>query len=193
MRIILKLLSAAAAAMTAAGILTAAAQDTLQHDFSTIRINGLEIGKFYTREQYLEALGGQPYSEGDEAYHYLTYKTAMALAPTAGLELIDIKKTETKYDLFGYSAWQGYEGFYFASFFIHSDKYAINDYVRVGDPVSKVRDMGGTVMDVNYDGYKYLYWAPEGSPDDPQIEWGCYPRFGYDDNGIITEIELYHD
>ena len=123
-------------AIAIAGIFTIAAQDTQQYDFSAVRINGLEIGKFYTREQYLEALGGQPYSEGDEAYHYLTYKTAMALAPTAGLELIDIKKTETKYDLFGYSAWQGYEGFYFASFFIHSDKYAINDYVRVGDPVS---------------------------------------------------------
>ena len=193
MRIILKLLSAAAAAMTAAGILTTAAQDTQQYDFSSVCINGLEIGKFYTREQYLEALGGQPHRESDDAYHFLIYQTTMALAPAADPELSDIKKAETKYDLFGYSAWQGYEGFYFASFFIHSDKYAINDYVRVGDPVSKVRDMGGTVRDVNYDGYKYLYWAPEESPDDPHIEWGCYPRFGYDDNGIITEIELYHD
>ena len=165
-------------AIATAGILTAAAQDTQQYDFSAVRINGLEIGKFYTREQYLEALGGQPYSEGDEAYHYLTYKTTMVFAPAAGPEMSDIKKAETKYDLFGYSAWQGYEGFSFDSFFIHSDKYAIK---------------GGTVMDVNYDGYKYLYWAPEGSPDDPQIEWGCYPRFGYDDNGIITDIELYYD
>ena len=180
-------------AIAIAGIFTIAAQDTQQYDFSAVRINGLEIGKFYTREQYLEALGGQPHRESDDAYHFLIYQTTMALAPAADPELSDIKKAETKYDLFGYSAWQGYEGFYFASFFIHSDKYAINDYVRVGDPVSKVRDMGGTVMDVNYDGYKYLYWAPEGSPDDPQIEWGCYPRFGYDDNGIITEIELYYD
>ena len=173
--------------LAVAGMFPATAQDTLQHDFSTIRINGLEIGKFYTREQYLEALGGQPHRESDDAYHFLIYQTTMALAPAADPELSDIKKAETKYDLFGYSAWQGYEGFSFDSFFIHSDKYAINDYVRVGDPVSKVRDMGGTVMD------KYLYWAPEGSPDDPQIEWGCYPRFGYDDNGIITDIELYHD
>ena len=180
-------------AIAIAGIFTIAAQDTQQYDFSAVRINGLEIGKFYTREQYLEALGGQPHRESDDAYHFLIYQTTMALAPAADPELSDIKKAETKYDLFGYSAWQGYEGFYFASFFIHSDKYAINDYVRVGDPVSKVRDMGGTVRDVNYDGYKYLYWAPEGSPDDPQIEWGCYPRFGYDDNGIITEIELYYD
>ena len=180
-------------AIAIAGIFTIAAQDTQQYDFSAVRINGLEIGKFYTREQYLEALGGQPHRESDDAYHFLIYQTTMALAPAADPELSDIKKAETKYDLFGYSAWQGYEGFYFASFFIHSDKYAINDYVRVGDPVSKVRDMGGTVMDVNYDGYKYLYWAPEGSPDDPQIEWGCYPRFGYDDNGIITDIELYYD
>ena len=70
--------------LAVAGMFPATAQDTLQHDFSTIRINGLEIGKFYTREQYLEALGGQPYSEGDEAYHYLTYKTTMVFAPAAG-------------------------------------------------------------------------------------------------------------
>ena len=56
MRIILKLLSAAAAAMTAAGILTVAAQDTLQYDFSTIRINGLELDRYYTREQIINAL-----------------------------------------------------------------------------------------------------------------------------------------
>ena len=134
-------------AIASVGIPTAAAQNTQQYDFSAVRINGLEIGKFYTREQYLEALGGQPYSEGDEAYHYLTYKTTMVFAPAAGPELSDIKKAETKYDLFGYSAWQGYEGFSFDSFFIHSDKYAINDYVRVGDLVSKVYDMGGRTME----------------------------------------------
>ena len=129
-------LSAIIMAAVASCSFTTAAQDTQQYDFSSVCINGLEIGKFYTREQYLEALGGQPHRESDDAYHFLIYQTTMALAPAADPELSDIKKAETKYDLFGYSAWQGYEGFYFASFFIHSDKYAINDYVRVGDPVS---------------------------------------------------------
>ena len=38
-------------AIASAGILTAAAQDTLQYDFSSVSINGLEVNKAYTREQ----------------------------------------------------------------------------------------------------------------------------------------------
>ena len=38
-----------------------------------------------------------------------------------------------------------------------------------------------------------IYWAPEGSPDEPWIEWDCYPAFYYDNNGTITKIELYYD
>ena len=56
MRIILKLLSAAAAAMTAAGILTAAAQDSKQYDFSQISVNGIHLHKYYTKEQLIDAL-----------------------------------------------------------------------------------------------------------------------------------------
>ena len=44
-------------AIASAGIPTAAAQETQQYDFSTIRINGLEVDKAYTREQIIDALG----------------------------------------------------------------------------------------------------------------------------------------
>ena len=83
-------LSAIIMAAVASCSFTTAAQDTQQYDFSSVCINGLEIGKFYTREQYLEALGGQPHRESDDAYHFLIYQTTMALAPAADPELSDI-------------------------------------------------------------------------------------------------------
>ena len=190
MRIILKLLSAAAAAMTAAGILTAAAQDTLQYDFSSVRINGLEVDKAYTREQIIDALG-EPSIEDEHGYYYFTYISTLVMAPA-----VDTTRTfraaKEVADGFGYIRENG-DTLRFQVFFITSDRFAVNDYIRVGDPVTKVYDMGGQTMDGDEKWGRRLYWAPEGSPEEPWIEWGCYPAFYYDDNGIITDIELYHD
>ena len=58
-------------AIATAGILTAAAQDTQQYDFSAIRINGLEVDKAYTRAQIIEALG-EPSMEDEYGYYYFT-------------------------------------------------------------------------------------------------------------------------
>ena len=188
MRIILKLLSAAAAAMTAAGILTAAAQDTQQYDFSTIRINGLEVDKAYTREQIIEALG-EPSIEDEHGYYYFTYISTLVMAPA-----VDTTRTfraaKEVADGFGYIRKNG-DTLRFQVFFITSDRFAVNDYIRVGDPVTKVYDMGGQTMEE--EDRSRIYWAPEGSPEEPWIEWNCYPAFYYDDNGIITDIELYYD
>ncbi len=59
-------------AIASAGIPTAAAQETQQYDFSTIRINGLEVDKAYTREQIIDALG-EPSIEDEYGYYYFTY------------------------------------------------------------------------------------------------------------------------
>ena len=188
MRIILKLLSAAAATMTAAGILTAAAQDTLQYDFSSVSINGLDTYKIYTREQIIDALG-EPSIEDEHGYYYFTYISTLVMAPA-----VDTTRTfraaKEVADGFGYIRKNG-DTLRFQVFFITSDRFAVNDYIRVGDPVSKVYDMGGKTLEE--EDRSRIYWAPEGSPEEPWIEWGCYPRFYYDDNGIITDIELYHD
>ena len=102
MRIILKLLSAAAAAMTAAGILTAAAQDTLQYDFSSVSINGLEVNKAYTREQIIDALG-EPDEEDNVIYKYFVYRTTMVMAPATGdFSLSDVRAAKKVTDEFGY-------------------------------------------------------------------------------------------
>ena len=190
MRIILKLLSAAAAAMTAAGILTAAAQDTLQYDFSSVSINGLDTYKIYTREQIIDALG-EPDEEDNVVYKYLVYHTTMVMAPASGdFSLSDVKAAKKVSDGIGYSD-VGKDSIKICVFTLCSDRFAVNDYIRVGDPVTKVYDMGGKTLEE--DDRRRIYWAPEGRPDEPWIEWDCYPAFYYDDNGIITEIELYYD
>lgn len=93
-------------------------------------------------------------------------------------------------DEFGYDD-DGNDSVKICVFTLNSDRFAVNDYIRVVDPVSKVYYMGGkTLMEEDR---SRIYWAPEGSPDEPRIEWDCYPAFYYDDNGIITDIELYYD
>ena len=171
-----------------AGILTAAAQDTQQYDFSAIRINGLEVDKAYTREQIIEALG-EPSVEDEYGYYYFTYISTLVMAPAVDTSKT-LKAAKEVADGFGYYLNED-DMLVFQVFFINSDKYAINDYVRVGDLVSKVYDMGGRTMEGDERWGRRLYWAPGDGQKKP--EWGCYPAFYYDDNGIITDIELYYD
>ena len=177
-------------AIASVGIPTAAAQNTQQYDFSSVSINGLEVDKAYTREQIIDALG-EPSIEDEHGYYYFTYISTLVMAP-----VVDTTRTfraaKEVADGFGYIRKNG-DTLRFQVFFITSDRFAVNDYIRVGDPVTKVYDMGGQTMEGDEKWGRRLYWAPEGSPEEPWIEWGCYPRFYYDDNGIITDIELYHD
>ena len=194
MRIILKLLSAAAAAMTAAGILTAAAQDSQQYDFSTVSINGLELDRYYTREQLIDALG-VPDEEDDVVYSYFVYNSTMVMAPPSGdYSLSDAKAVRNVVDEFGIGSIYGQDSIKFCVFTLTSDKFAVNDYVRVGDHVSKVRDMGGTVKDTkNADGSRTLYWTPAVLAFIEDGNLAYCPAFYYNKNGIITMIEVYYD
>ena len=64
-------------------ILTANGQDSQQYNFSTIRINGLELDRYYTREQIINALG-EPDEEDDVVYSYFVYNSTMVMAPASG-------------------------------------------------------------------------------------------------------------
>ena len=168
-------------AIASAGILTAAAQDTLQYDFSSVSINGLDTYKIYTRAD----------KEDNVIYKYFVYRTTMVMAPATGdFSLSDVRAAKKVTDEFGYYD-DGNDSIKICVFTLYSDRFAVNDYIRVGDPVSKVYDMGGKTLEE--EDRSRIYWAPEGSPDEPWIEWDCYPAFYYDENGIITEIELYYD
>ena len=178
-------------AIASVGIPTAAAQNTQQYDFSTVSINGLELDRYYTREQLIDALG-VPDEEDDVVYSYFVYNSTMAMAPASGdFSLSDVRAARNVVDDFGFGGIHGRDSVRFCVFTLNSDKFAVNGYVRVGDPVTKVYDMGGKTLEE--EDRSRIYWAPEGRPDEPWIEWDCYPAFYYDDNGIITKIALYYD
>ena len=182
-------------AIASVGIPTAAAQNTQQYDFSTVSINGLELDRYYTREQLIDALG-VPDEEDDVVYSYFVYNSTMAMAPASGdFSLSDVRAARNVVDDFGFGGIHGRDSVRFCVFTLNSDKFAVNGYVRVGDPVSKVYDMGGSVRDIkNTDGGGKLYWWASFVTDYIEDEDLMYnPAFWYDKNGIITKIELYYD
>ena len=181
--------------LQAFSILTANGQDSQQYDFSTVSINGLELDRYYTREQLIDALG-VPDEEDDVVYSYFVYNSTMVMAPPSGdYSLSDAKAVRNVVDEFGFGSIYGQDSIKFCVFTLNSDKFAVNGYVRVGDPVSKVYDMGGSVRDIkNTDGGGKLYWWASFVTDYIEDEDLMYnPAFWYDKNGIITKIELYYD
>ena len=174
-----------------AGILTAAAQNTQQHDFSTVSINGLELDRYYTREQLIDALG-VPDEEDDVVYSYFVYYTTKIMTPASNRIESDFNIARRISDGIGFGGIHGRDSVRFCVFTLNSDRFAVNDYIRVGDPVSKVYNMGGSVRDINGGGK--LYWWASFVTDYIEDEDLMYnPAFWYDKNGIITKIELYYD
>ncbi len=78
------------------------------------------------------------------------------------------------------------------AFWIRDSRFVINDFIRIGDPVSKVPLMGGTWEDrPNEDGTGgSMVWKP--------VSWegggfiSC-PAFHYNEYRNITSIELHND
>ena len=129
-------------------------------------------------------------------YSYFVYNSTMAMAPASGdFSLSDVRAARNVVDDFGFGGIHGRDSVRFCVFTLNSDKFAVNGYVRVGDPVSKVYDMGGSVRDIkNTDGGGKLYWWASFVTDYIEDEDLMYnPAFWYDKNGIITKIELYYD
>jgi len=87
-----------------------------------IAVNGLQTGEKYTLDEILDALGMEPtelrtptpYDEYNEAYEIRYGK-----------------------DRFSYIDGEFY------GFTIWTRKYAVNNYIRIGDPISKIKVMGG--------------------------------------------------
>ena len=137
--------------LAVAGMFPATAQYTQQYDFSAVRINGLDIDKIHTREQIIDALG-EPDEEDNVIYKYFVYHTTMVMAPASEPIENGFRAAENVTDDFGYYD-DGNDSIKICVFTLNSDRFAVNDYIRVGDPVSKVYNMGGSVRDIkNTDG-----------------------------------------
>lgn len=171
-----------------------------QYDFSTIRLNGLDINGKYTREQLVAAFG-EPDETSQAIHDCFVYnrRQSTIIAKSSigfqesGRENYDVEPSIIAIDEIGYNI--NNNGYYELSvFFIESDEIILNDYIKVGDSISKVGDMGGITLDGEYeDGSKYKYWCPAGAYDPSRIDWTLCPRFDYDTTGKIKRIELYYD
>lgn len=173
--------------------LIASGQDSTTYNFSTVRINGLVLDKYYTIEQIIEALG-EPDKEDNVVYSYLVYYTTKIMTPASNRIESDFNIAKRISDGIGFGGIHGRDSVRFCVFTLNSDRFAVNDYIRVGDPVSKVYDMGGSVRDIkNTDGGGNLYWTPFVTDYIEDEDLMYNPAFWYDKNGIITKIELYYD
>ena len=72
--------------------------------------------------------------------------------------------------------------------YIVDDGFVINGHIEVGDPISKVYDLGGKFKTHDYgDGDGGILWCPPGRSDD----WIVCPEFTYNENGIIDSISFW--
>ena len=167
--------------------------DAQEYDFSTERLNGLEVRKFYTEEQFIEAFGEPDYISSAIHDYFVYERVITSPSPAAVEDIVGGVAAEKITDGIGFISNQDGE-YSIEVYTIRSDQIVFNDYIRVGDHVSKVFDMGGTTLECkNEDGSGYIYWVPEGGPEEPYIEWNCFPAFYYDKNGIIEMIQSYND
>ena len=90
----------------------------------------------------------------------------------------------------------GVDGWCYTAYYISTDRYSFSHpalpgiEVRVGDSIEKVRRFPGTVREYKSD--QVLYWSSEEvDPDD--VMWSMYPRFYYNESGMIEEIAYYYD
>lgn len=177
----------------AASLCLQANAQTQQYDFSVARLNGIAYNGRYTREQFIEAFG-EPDEEDQVIHDYFVYnrKQPPMVAKSASISQ-EMKPVIVVQDEIGYSI--NPDGSYELTVFtIYSDKIVLNDYVKVGDHISKVHDMGGVTLDGTLsDGQKYLIWCPAGQYNPAELDWAVCPWFYYDDNGIIKKIQLYYD
>ena len=110
---------------------------------------GAPDGHDYSKEQIIQALG-EPDNEDNVIYHYFSYYSEVLSheEPSDDSSLgRGEKRTRILEDEFGLSDLSPSSDWKFSVFMLESDRFAVNGYVRVGDHVSKVRDMVRTAAD----------------------------------------------
>lgn len=185
---IIKTLSLISFLMLLCGM-NASAQETGQ-DFQYVYINGLRYTGFYTAEE-IEAALGKPDAVEDYGYMTYCYRMTVTEATHAAVKANIIGEARQLEDCFSYVEVNEGKKQSIVAYVIVTDRFALNGHVRVGDPVSKVREMGGDFQDYKRDeGGGRLVWRPYAFGN---IPWNECPKFYYDSKGIITGMSCYYD
>ena len=141
------------------------------YDFSTFTINGLEVGGPEYTEQDIIRVFGQPDS-------YLYERKTKILNREVGTGDYYIQITLS-----------GNPGSIISAFVADTSS-VMNGYIRIGDPISKVYDLGGRFKDnksMFNDGSGYIWWCPSGWGN---ADWIVCPEITYDKDGKITSFGI---
>ena len=156
-----------------------------------ISINGLVMQKYYTEEEIVEVLGA-PDTISYEGYIYFEYyeKDPQQNSSVTIVGKVELPDNES-IDYIGFSKRD--KGLRFVNYIIQTKRFSYNNMFWVGDPISKVKAEGGRFLDEKYDdGGGCLTWGSDDDDDTTPIDWIVCPRFYYDENGIITCMELWY-
>lgn len=74
------------------------------------------------------------------------------------------------------------------SAYVYGGTFVANGHIRVGDPISKVYDLGGKFKTHDYgNGKGVVLWCPPGK----NYDWIVCPEFTYNEKDIITSFGLW--
>jgi len=130
-----------------------------------IVVNNIQIGEKYRMADLLAAFGENP---------------------TEILKSTEENSFANAYEIrYGKDRFSYIEGEFYA-FTIWTGNYAVNNYIRVGDHVSRIKDLGGIARCESGEYGNTVDWRPS-----TEGIYGCtYISFTYDDKGIITVIDV---
>ncbi|MBO8473162.1 MAG: hypothetical protein IAB81_05980 [Bacteroidetes bacterium] len=164
-------------------------------DFSAFKVNGLEIGDYtrrYSESDILEAFG-QPDSVvcSDIGVMYY-FSRSVDGSPIVSDQESSSKRVKSVSLSFLPSESAGMTGPIASIDIRDRESCSVNDFIRVGDDVDKVKQMGGKWKDypLNSSGIikGEIVWCPEGQSDS---DWICCPGFYYDEERKIVQIYIF--
>ena len=159
-----------------------------------ISINGLILDNYYTKEEIIEILGTpDSIAYAIEGYIYFRYQREKETQQNMSVPIGDIVKLPdySTLDEIGFD--RNKNRLQFVNYIIQTKRFSFNNKFWVGDPISKVKAEGGRFLDEKYDdGGGCLTWARVADDHSGPIEWIVCPRFYYDENGLITCMELWY-
>ena len=143
-------------------------------------INGLVIGGSaeYNEADVIEAFGQPDAVEYDEFGYTYVYNRDMTEKPVGYVPITDHTAEITLL----------YRTGPIMSAYVYGGTFVANGHIRVGDPISKVYDLGGKFKTHDYgNGKGAVLWCPPGK----NYDWIVCPEFTYNEKGIITSFGFW--
>jgi hypothetical protein len=165
--------------------------------YSYVRINGLQLYKTVSENEFYQIMGGV--NDSISEWGYPMYFDRSVAQQSLELSPVGIKPAP-KYDYFSYeyrtNRVTNVRGITITSFYLSTTNFIFNEKIRVGDHIDKLQELGGsTYIVAEYDsswGYGGILWSPYAPFPSEYKHYGAeVPIFFFNHNGIIISILYY--